>query len=49
MKFEPLFLKSLQFLDIQVSISDSNINLHAVVNFYTYLLGISSDEMVIMA
>ena len=23
--------------------------LHAVVNFYTYLLGISSDEMVIMA
>ena len=24
-------------------------NLHAIVTFYTYLLGISSDEMVIMA
>ena len=51
MKFEPLFLKLLQFLDIQGSVSDSNIYciLHAVVTFYTYLLGISSDEMVIMA
>ena len=42
-KLEPLYFKLLQFLDIQVS------NLHAVVTFYTYLLGISSDEMVIMA
>ena len=44
MKFEPLFLKLLQFLDIQGSVLDPNI-----VTFYTHLLGIFSDEMVIMA
>ena len=47
MKFEPLFLKLFQFLDTQGSISDSNND--DVVTFYTYLQGISSDEMVIMA
>ena len=46
MKFEPLFLKLLQFLDIQVYFRLKY--LHAVVTFYNYLLGISSDEMVIM-
>ena len=42
LKFEPLYLKFffLHFLDIEGSY------LHAVVTFYTYLLGISSDEMV---
>ena len=48
MKFGPLFLKLLQFLDIQGSISDSNIYMMKWL-FYTYLLGISSDEMMIMA
>ena len=43
MKFEPSFLKFLHFLDIQGSY------LHAVMTFYTYLLGISSDKIVIIA
>ena len=47
MKFEPLFLNKLQFLDIQ-RVYFRLKYLHAVVTFYTYLLGISSDEMVIM-
>ena len=45
MKFEPLFLKLLQFLGFYFRLK----YLHAVVTFYTYLQGISSDEMVIMA
>ena len=48
MKFEPLFLKLLQFLDIQGYIFRLKY-LQAVVTFYNYLLGISSDEMLIMA
>ena len=48
MKFEPLLFKLLQFLDIQ-GVYFRFKYLHAVVTFYTYLLGISSDEMVIMA
>ena len=48
MKFEPLFLKLLQFFGysgVYFRLKD----LHAVVTFYTYLPSISSDEMVIMA
>ena len=48
MKFEQLFVKLLQCLDIQ-GVFFRLKYLHAVVTFYNYFLGISCDEMVIMA
>ena len=48
MKFEPFFFKVIAisgYLGVYFRFK----YLHATVTFYTYLLGISSNEMVIMA
>ena len=48
MKFEPLFFRVIAISGYS-GVYFRLKYLHAVVTFYTYLLGISSDEMVIMA
>ena len=47
-KFEPLLFKIIAISGYS-GVYFRLKYLHAVVNFHTYLLGISSDEMVIMA